>query len=119
MMGSSMSLNLTGHVGTTPILKEVVERRVASFSLAVTHKTSSGKQQTLWVRVNCWNDLSDVAMKYLHKGSLCQCEATWMRSSAWIDKNGEPRVSLDIDANRLILLDRVPAKESETEQIPF
>jgi len=118
-MGSSMSLNLTGYVGSTPILKEVGEQRVASFSLAVNRKTSSGKQQTLWVRVNCWNGLSDVVMKYLHKGSLCQCEATWMRSSAWIDKNGEPRVSLDIDANRLILLDRVPTNEPETEQIPF
>ena len=81
--------------------------------------TSSGKQQTLWVRVNCWNGLADVVMKYLHKGSLCQCEATWMRSSAWIDKNGEPRVSLDITADRLILLDRVPANEPETEQIPL
>jgi len=30
-------------------------------------------------------------------------------------KNGEPRVSLDIDANRLILLDRVSANEPEIE----
>jgi len=35
------------------------------------------------------------------------------------NKNGEPRVSLSIDTNRLILLDRVPANEPETEQIPF
>jgi len=76
MMGSSMSLNLTGYVGSTPVLKEVGEQRVASFSMAVNRKTSSGKQQTFWVRVNCWNGLADVAMKYLHKGSLCQCEAT-------------------------------------------
>ena len=118
-MGNNISLNLTGYVGSTPVLKEIREQRVASFSLAVNRKTSSGKQQTLWVRVNCWNGLSDVVMKYLHKGSLCQCEAMWMRSGAWIDKNGEQRVSLDIDANRLILLDRVPANEPETEQIPF
>jgi len=70
-MGSSMSLNLTGYVGSTPVMKE--------------------KNHT-----------------------------------AWIDKNREPRVSLDIDANRLItkftegiLLDRVPANEPETGQIPF
>jgi len=118
-MGSSMSVQFTGFVGQDAVLKEVGEQRVASFSLAVNRKTSSGKQQTLWVRVNCWNGLSDVVMKYLHKGSLCQCEATWMRSSAWIDKNGESRVSLNIDANRLTLLDRVPANEPETEQIPF
>ncbi|MFW5708920.1 MAG: hypothetical protein ACOCX5_01740 [Chloroflexota bacterium] len=34
-------------------------------------------------------------------------------------KNGEPRISLDIDANRLILLDRVPTNEPETEQTLF
>lgn len=34
-------------------------------------------------------------------------------------KNGEPHVSLDIAATRLILLDRVPVNDPETEQIPF
>jgi len=34
-------------------------------------------------------------------------------------KNGEPRVSLDLDANRIILLDRITTNEQETEQIPF
>ena len=77
-MGNSMSLNLTGYVGSIPVLKEVGEQRVASFSLAVNRKTRNGDQQTIWVRVNCWNGLSDVAMKYFHRGSLCQCEATWM-----------------------------------------
>lgn len=34
-------------------------------------------------------------------------------------KNGEPRVSLDLDTNRITLLDRVTTNEQETEQIPF
>jgi hypothetical protein len=42
-----------------------------------------------------------------------------LRPSAWIDQNGEPRVNLDLDANRIILLDRVTTNEQETDQIPF
>ena len=47
-MGSSISVQITGFVGSEPQVKEVGEQRVVSFSLAVNRKTSSGKQQTLW-----------------------------------------------------------------------
>lgn len=118
-MGSSISVQITGFVGSEPQVKEVGEQRVVSFSLAVNRKTSSGKQQTLWVRVNAWNGLGDVAVKFLRKGSLAQVETSWLRPSAWIDQNGEARVSLDLDANRITLLDRVEANDPQQEQIPF
>jgi single stranded DNA-binding protein len=118
-MGSSISVQITGFVGSDVVMKEVGEQRVASFSLAVNRKTSAGKQQTLWVRVNAWNGLGDVVIKYVRKSSLIQCETTWLRPSAWIDQNGEARVSLDLDANRITLLDRVEANETQQEQIPF
>lgn len=118
-MGSSINIQVTGFVGSEPQMKTVGEQRVASFSLAVNRKTSSGKQQTLWVRVNAWNGLADVAAKYVRKGSMVQVSTEWLRSSAWIDQNGTPHSSLDLDANRLVLLDRVETNEQETEQIPF
>jgi hypothetical protein len=90
---------------------EVGEQRVASFSLAVNRKTSAGKQQTLWVRVNAWNGLAEVAVKYIRKSSLIQCEATstWMptASSCWI-----PSVNFVIVSPRT-------SRKQETEQIPF
>ncbi|MBK8030072.1 MAG: single-stranded DNA-binding protein [Chloroflexi bacterium] len=83
----------------------------------------AGEKQTLWVRVNCWNKLSDVAAQYVRKGSLVQVTAEWLRPGAWVDQGGTPQPSLDIDANRLVLLDRVQngdAEHSEIgEQIPF
>jgi single-stranded DNA-binding protein len=118
-MGSSISVQITGFVGSEPQVKEVGEQRVVSFSLAVNRKTSSGKQQTLWVRVNAWNGLGDVVVKYVRKSSLIQCETNWLRPSAWIDQNGEACVSLDLDASRITLLDRIEANESQQEQIPF
>jgi single-strand DNA-binding protein len=118
-MGSSISVQVTGFVGSEPQLKEVGEQRVVSFSLAVNRKTSNGKQQTLWLRVNAWNGLGDVVIKYVRKSSLIQVETSWLRPSTWIDQNGETRVSLDLDASRITLLDRIEANEPQPEEIPF
>jgi single-stranded DNA-binding protein len=112
---------VTGFVGGEVSVREVGEQRVASFSVAVNRKTSSGEQQTLWVRVNCWNKLAN---GYLKTGSLVQIQASWMRPSAYIDREGNPQASLDITADRLVLLDRVngdaPADtDQDMADIPF
>ena len=120
-MGSSISVQITGFVGSEPQVKEVGEQRVVSFSLAVNRKTSSGKQQTLWVRVNCWQNLASVANNYVKRGSIVQVTGSWLRPSAWVDQNGNPQASLDMDVDRLILLERVENDETETapDEIPF
>lgn len=106
-MGTTLMTSVTGFVGGEVSVREVGEQRVAAFSVAVNRKIGSGEQQTLWVRVNCWNKLADVANGYLKTGSLVQIQASWMRVSAYIDREGKPQASLDITADRLVLLDRV------------
>jgi single-stranded DNA-binding protein len=71
--------------------------------------------------VNCWGNLSNVAQQYVKKGSLVQATAEFLRPSAWISQDGTPQASIDIDANRLILLDRVENGDSEesSQDIPF
>ena len=119
-MYTSISMQVTGFVGGEPQVKEVGEQRVASFSVAVSRKNGGGKKQTLWVRVNCWNKLADVAEQYIRKGSLVQVSAEWLRPSAWVDQTGTAQASLDIDASRLVLLDRLERDEPENgEDIPF
>jgi single stranded DNA-binding protein len=107
LVGTLLLTSLTGFVGGEVSVREVGEQRVASFSVAVNRKTGSGEQQTLWVRVSCWNKLADVANSYLKTGSLVQIQASWMRASAYMDREGQPQASLDITADRLVLLDRV------------
>jgi single-strand DNA-binding protein len=122
IMGTSINIQVTGFVGGEPQIKEVGEQRVASFSVAVSRKNGGGKKVTLWVRVNCWNRLADVAAQYIHKGSLVQVSAEWLRPSAWVDQTGTPQASLDMDASRLVLLDRLDRDENEPagdEDIPF
>jgi single-strand DNA-binding protein len=113
--------SVTGFVGGEVNMREVGDQRVASFSVAVNRKTRSGDQQTLWFRVNCWNKLGDVAASYLKSGSLVQIQASWMQASAYIDRDGNPRASLDITADRLVLLDRANGENTEPDMadVPF
>jgi single-strand DNA-binding protein len=112
IMGTSINLQVTGYVGSDPQIRQVGEQNVASFSVAVSRKNRNGDKQTVWVRVNCWNKLADIAAQYVHKGSLVQVTAEWLRQSAWVDQSGTPQPSLDVDANRLVLLDRVENGEN-------
>ncbi|MCL4237655.1 MAG: single-stranded DNA-binding protein [Anaerolineae bacterium] len=109
-MGTSINISVTGFVGGEPEVKTVGEQQVATFSVAVNRKTRSG-EQTLWVRVSCWNGLVAVVQKYVHKGSLLQANGEWLRPRAWVDQSGNPQVSLDMSATRLVLLDRANADE--------
>lgn len=125
-MGTSLNVSVVGFVGSDPQVRTVQtsngEQQVASFSVAVSRKNGGGQKQTLWVRVNCWGNLSNVAQQYVRKGSLVQATTEWMRPSAWISQEGTPQASIDIDANRLILLDRVENGDSQDtpdDQIPF
>jgi single-strand DNA-binding protein len=122
-MGTSLNMQVTGYVGSDPQVRQVGEQQVASFSVAVSRKTRSGDKQTVWVRVSCWNKLAEIAAKYVHKGSLVQVTAEWLRSSAWMDQTGTPQASNDIDANRLVLLDRAENGDNghgeSGEDIPF
>ena len=125
-MGTHIGITLTGHVGSEPQVRTVQtstgEKQVATFSIAVNRTNGGGQQQTLWVRVNCWDKLSLVANSYLKRGVLVQATGSWLRPSAWVDQNGNPQASLDMDVDRLILLERVENGETEDtpeEQIPF
>lgn len=124
-MGTIINVSITGFVGSDPQVRTVQtssgDKQVASFSVAVNRTNGGGQKQTLWVRVNCWNALAEVAAKYVRKGSLVQVTSEWLRPSAWVDQSGSPQASLDMDANRLVLLDRNNGESEDTpdEQIPF
>lgn len=125
-MGTLLNISITGYVGNEPQVRTVQtsngDTQVASFSVAVNRTNGGGQKQTLWVRVNCWNKLADVAQQYIHKGSLILVTTEWLRPSAWMDQSGSPQASIDIDANRLILLDRVENgdnNDTPAEEIPF
>lgn len=124
-MSSIIQISITGFVGSDPQARTVQtsngEKQVASFSVAVNRTNGGGQKQTLWVRVNCWERLAEVANSYVKRGSHVQLTGSWLRPSAWVDQSGNPQSSLDMDVDRLILLDRASGDTDDTpdEQIPF
>src|SRR5262245_57284558 len=108
-------VSVTGCVGSEPQVRDVNEQRVASFSVAASRKNAARNKQTVCVRGSCWNKLADVATQYVHKGSLVQVTTEWLRLSAWLDdQSGTPYASADVDASRLVLLDRLESDEPES-----
>ena len=123
-MGSSLQVAIVGFVGSKPEVRTVTtsdgQQEVASFSVAINRKTVAGEQQTLWVRVSCWRRLAAVATTYLDKGSLVQVTTDWLKSSSWLDQDGNPQSGVEITASRLILLDRNQGRpEDDQEDIAF
>ena len=66
-------VNLIGHVGQDPELRDVNGTPLVSLSLATTdrYKDKSGQTQetTQWHRVSFWGKPAEIIAEYVHKGS--------------------------------------------------
>ncbi|MDO9681118.1 MAG: single-stranded DNA-binding protein [Bacteroidales bacterium] len=123
-----MSLNkvmLIGNVGKDPDIRHLASNSsVARFPLATSEKfkTKSGdlQEQTEWHNIVCWRSLSDLAEKYIHKGSKLYIEGR-IRTNSWNDKNtGEKKYATEIFADSIVLLDRAgdDRRGPDREQAP-
>ena len=115
---------IVGNLGDTPELREANGQPVASFSVAVNNRRGEN-QITTWYRVTVWNKLAETVCTYLEKGRRVLVEGSNLRASAYIDREGKPRASLELTANRVQFLDSSPngeeseGDEDEEKDIPF
>ena len=115
---------IVGNLGDTPELREANGQPVATFSVAVNNRRGEN-QTTTWYRVTVWNTLAETVCKYLEKGRRVLVEGSNLRSSAYIDREGNPRSSLGLTANRVQFLDSAPNGEEaaddagDGQDIPF
>ena len=106
-----MSVNkviLVGHVGNDPEIKHLdKDVSVAKFSLATTENsispTGEKASTTEWHKIVAWRKLSDVAEKYIKKGSQIYVEGK-IRTRSWDDKEGVKHYITEIFANSIELL---------------
>ncbi len=110
-----MSVNkviLVGNLGRDPeqprVLGQNNTRRVVTISVATSEsytdsKTGERKTDTEWHRVELWDNLADVAYKYLKKGATVYVEGK-IRTERWTDQAGVERTGIKIRANNLTLL---------------
>ena len=115
---------IVGNLGDTPELREANGQPVATFSVAVNNRRGEN-QTTTWYRVTVWNTLAETVCKYLEKGRRVLVEGSNLRSSAYIDREGNPRSSLELTANRVQFLNSAPSDDDTNDDaldgkdIPF
>ena len=97
-----------GHLGKDPEMRYTPSGvPVTSFNVATTRKWSDAngnpQEKTTWFRVTCWRKLAEQAAQYLTKGRLVLVEGD-VEASAWTDKEGNPRASLELTATTVRFL---------------
>ena len=87
---------------------------VANFSVAVDRRWTDASGQTqekvTWFRVICWRKLAEVTAQYVKKGQRILIAGD-IEASAWTDRDGSPRASLELTAERVRFLSDREADE--------
>jgi single-strand DNA-binding protein len=116
------AVHLIGRLGQDPEVQYTDQGTARTTFSVATHRTwtdADGQVQTEteWTRCATWGKLAEIGGQYLHKGSQVYV-AGRLHTSRWEDaQTGEPRSSVEIVVDDLILLDRpTPTAMPEDEQ---
>ncbi len=131
-MASLNKIMVIGNLGTDPEMRFTPNGNpVTSFRIATTrvYSTAEGerKQETEWFTVVAWNRLAETCNQFLSKGRRAYVEGS-LRVRTWEGQDGVKRYQTEINANRIIFLDKaagvaalpdeVPEGEISTEDLP-
>lgn len=109
-MAGYQSLTIVGNCGRDPVMKYTQSGvAVCDVSLAVSevlgkNEDGSKREKTTWFKCTFWRELAEVANQYVHKGSKIMCVGK-IGGSAYTDKAGQPAFSLEMNVDKLVLLD--------------
>lgn len=119
-MASVNKVILIGNVGGDPEIKYMPNgEAVANFSIATTDqwKDKQGQKQerTEWHRIVAYRKLAEIVESYVKKGKSVYISGA-IQSQKYTDKQGVDKVSFQIVADELRLLDR--AQEQQQQSAP-
>ena len=102
-------VQLIGHVGQDPEIKQLESGRVANFTIATNDSYTNAKgekvEQTEWHRVSAWGKTVDIIEQFLTKGSHVAVEGKLTHRS-YDDKDGNRRYITEVIANELVFLNK-------------
>ena len=106
-MSSLNKCMFIGRLGKDPEIRQTQGgQSVATFSLAVTekYKDQSGNQNesTEWINVVLWKKQSEIAEKYLKKGSQIYIEGKW-KTQSW-EKDGKKNYRTELIGSHFLML---------------
>ncbi|MCX5993576.1 MAG: single-stranded DNA-binding protein [Chloroflexi bacterium] len=134
-MANLIKIILIGRVGGDPEMRFTPDGvAVTSFSLAANRSTrqpdGSYKEEAEWFRISAWRKLAETCNQFLNKGKLVYVEGS-LRTRTYDGKDGQKRTSLEVNADRVLFLDKqgavqLPPEDARTvegdiepEDIPF
>ncbi|MFN3555224.1 MAG: single-stranded DNA-binding protein [Bacteroidales bacterium] len=99
---------LIGNLGKDPEIRNLESgAKVANFPLATTEfykgKDGSRVEQTEWHNIVLWNNLADLAEKYLKKGNSIFLEGR-IKTRSYDDKDGTKKYITEILGNQMTFL---------------
>ena len=93
-------IQIMGRLGADPETRFTTNgQKVTSFRVA-TNSKRAGKEVTTWWRVTIWGDRFDKMLPYIKKGSAIIVTGE-LRAEIYMDKSGQPQISLEITAESL------------------
>jgi single-strand DNA-binding protein len=104
-------VTLIGDLATDVELRDVGEKKVAGFLLAVQRP---GKDEADFVWVSAWERQAEVCAQYLAKGGRVAVDGR-LRSRSW-EEDGRRRTKVEVVANRVQFLSERPERG---EEVPF
>jgi single-strand DNA-binding protein len=110
------SVSLVGNLATDVELKDVGEKRVASFLLAVSRAGRDASADFVWI--SAWDRQAELCAEYLGKGHRVAVEGR-LKSRTW-EQDGRRRDAIEIVARRIDFLNGPRADTGElAEVMPF
>jgi single-strand DNA-binding protein len=97
-------ITLVGNLGGDPAMRYTASGvPFASFSLAVNkvwnNQEGQRQEKTIWFRVTTWRKQAETVAQYLTKGSRVLVVGEIEEPQIYTDRDGNPRVSLNVNAN--------------------
>lgn len=100
-------VQLIGHVGQDPEIKNFEKGKLASLSIATNevYKNDKGEKvkETQWHRAVAWGKNAELIEKYVTKGKELALEGKLVHRN-YDDKNGEKRYVTEVVVNEVLLL---------------
>ncbi|MHA2068217.1 MAG: single-stranded DNA-binding protein [Candidatus Thorarchaeota archaeon] len=124
-MPNYADMTLMGHVGRSPEIKEFGDKKLATFSMAVSRRVK-GEKVSDWFDVKAWGYNADFVANYVQKGSAILV-AGEPQVETWDAKDGGKRSKVVLNAQRVTFagskgdsaVESKPAAEPKLDNIPF
>lgn len=119
-----MSINkviLLGRVGKDVEVRDINGTKCATFTLATSEKykdrNGEVKELTEWHNIVAWKQSADICEKYVKKGDQLFVEGR-IKSRTWETDRGEKRYVTDIVVDKIDLLSKPSAPQSQSAPAP-